>query len=93
MADDLIERAEKALEDYEKNKKEWRHGFAKELFATPALTLLPEAVREIERLRYQLRGLIVAAAEEDKLKARAEAAEAKVAKLEAAIAEIKREKP
>ena len=90
---DIIERAGKALEDYEKNKKEWRHGFAKELFATPALTLLPEAVREIERLRYQLRGLIVAAAEEDKLKARAEAAEAKVAKLEAAIAEIKREKP
>ena len=90
---DIIERAGKALEDYEKNKKEWRHGFAKELFATPALTLLPEAVREIERLRYQLRGLIVAAAEEDKLTARAEAAEAKVAKLEAAIAEIKGEKP
>jgi hypothetical protein len=48
---DIIERAEKALEDYEKNKKEWRHGFAKELFATPALTLLPEAIEEIKRLR------------------------------------------
>lgn len=48
---DLIERTEKALEDYEKNKKEWRHGFARELFATPALTLLPEAIEEIKRLR------------------------------------------
>ena len=54
MIDDLIERAGKALEDYEKNKKKWRHGFAKELFATPALTLLPEAIEEIKRLRAAL---------------------------------------
>ena len=51
---DIIERAGKALEDYEKNKKEWRHGFAQELFATPALTLLPEAIEEIKRLEAKL---------------------------------------
>ena len=87
MTDDLIKRAEKALEEYEsKYGKSGDLVSATFCFGVEARTLLPEAIKEIKRLR----GALDAAREahdailEDayKLEAHAQAAEARCISLE-----------
>ena len=47
---DLIERAEKAIEEYAMARKKYGNEIAKDVFASAARTLLPEAIEEIKRL-------------------------------------------
>lgn len=48
---DIIKRAEKALDEYAKALRKYGNPFAKDVLATKARTLLPEAIEEIRRLR------------------------------------------
>lgn len=54
MTDDLIERAEKALDEFAKDSRIFGLAFAKDYMADAARTLLPEAVEEIKRLEAKL---------------------------------------